>query len=159
MSTKLLLTVAGFHILVACVPIAILLSLLRPRLHRLMFALFLGLLVGFLNLQGDEVQFPILLLIAFGFFLAYKSPRMPWHLVPLLALWVPLGEFLRHALVPGSGAFIHEVGGSAFAFIPALLGTVLGYAVGKFFPGGSTKPALGAARDAKSYEKHQEPLF
>ena len=131
MPTKLLLTVAGFHVLVVCVPIAVLLSLLTPRLHKAMFALFLGLLVGFLNLQGDDVQFPVLLLLAFAFFLAYQEPKLPWHLALILGAWVPAGELIRSALTSAE----HPQGllGSFVAFVPAFIGTVVGYGAGKVF--------------------------
>jgi len=158
MPTKLLLTVAGFHLLVICVPIAILMSLLTPRLHKVMFALFLGLLVGFLNLQGDDVQFPVLLLLAFAFFLAYQEPKLPWHLVPILGAWVPAGELIRHALASSEPP--HDVVGPFVAFVPALIGTIVGYAAGKVFERTRINAAGAHAGPAdKPFDDQKDPLL
>jgi len=129
MNLKLIFTMTGFHLLVALVPLAMLLVYARPVLHRWMLMVYLGVLTGFINLQTDEVQFPALLLIAFGFFLGYQERERIWMVPLVLAIWVPLGQFIRLWVDPASGSFIGDGLMSILAFIPAIAGTAAGYVV------------------------------
>lgn len=127
MDPKLLFTVTGFHLLVALVPLAMLLIYARPALYRWTLAVYLGVLTGFINLQSDEVQFPALLLIAFGFFLGYQERERIWLVPLLLAIWVPLGQCLRLWADPASGSVMSDGLMSFLAFLPAIAGTAGGY--------------------------------
>ena len=129
MNLKLMFTVTGFHILVALVPLSMFLVYARPALHRWMLMVYLGALTGFINLQSDEVQYPALLLIAFGFFLGYQERKKIWLIPVGLAVWVPLGQFIRLWLDPSSGSLIGDGLMSFLAFIPASAGAAAGYIV------------------------------
>jgi hypothetical protein len=139
MPRDILFTVVVFNSLLLFVPIAMLLLYMRPRLWHYLFALFLGLVIGWLDLHSVEVQPTVLLLLVFGLFLGFAQPRHAWRWALLLAIWVPLGGFaaqvagLRTAAPAEPGVIA-----SFIAFIPALVGAYGGALVNRAssrFPG------------------------
>ncbi len=129
MNTQLAFTVIGFHLLVIFLPIAMFILFKWPQAWHHMIALFLGLLTGYINLHSDEVQFPVLLLLVFGFFIAFSQPKGAWQFALLLAMWIPAGQFIR-IFVEGRTEGIWQEGFfSLVAFIPSLIGTYVGVAV------------------------------
>jgi hypothetical protein len=123
MPKDILFTVIIFNSLLLFIPVAALLLVVRPQLWHYLFAIFLGIMVGWFDLRADEVSLTVLLLVVFGLFLGFAQPRHAWRWALLLALWVPLGGFVVHAwgLI---NVVAHEPNWlpSLFAFIPALLG-------------------------------------
>ena len=79
MSQQLWFTVIAFHTIVLFLPFSMMILYRRPKSWNSIFALFLGLVVAFIDLQTDEVQFPSLLLLAFGFFLGFAQPKRAWE--------------------------------------------------------------------------------
>ena len=120
-----LFNMIGFHTLVLLFPAAILVLWLRPKLWVHMLTLFLGVLTGLISLRGDDPQFPVLLLLVFGFFAGFARPRRAWIFAALLAVWVPV------TLVAGLLAGVVRgqpwgVPASCLALVPALIGAYLG---------------------------------
>ena len=125
MSEHLAIIFIGFNTLLGAMVLAIILSYVRPALFPWCMAGFLGLLVGYINLLTDATQFPVMLLLAFGFFMGYQTRKRVWLVPVLLAFWVPGGELLQllfgtlHG--PGTMPF-----GPLLAFVPAAIGTAVG---------------------------------
>jgi len=120
-----LFNMIGFHTLVLFFPAAILVLWLRPKLWVHALSLFLGMLTGLISLRGDDPQFPVLLLLVFGFFAGFARPRRAWIFALLLAIWVPV------TLVAGLFAGVVRgqpfgVPASCIAFVPALVGVYIG---------------------------------
>ncbi len=123
MPKDILFTVIIFNSLLLFIPVAALLLIVRPQLWHYLFAIFLGIIVGWFDLRTDEVSLTILLLVVFGLFLGFSQPRHAWRWALLLALWVPLGGFvaqawgLKNIVVPEPNWLP-----TLFAFVPALVG-------------------------------------
>jgi hypothetical protein len=115
----------SFHALVLFFPVAMIVLWRRPNLWPQLLMIFLGVITGLLSLRTDDMGFPVLLLIVFGFFGGFVQPERAWLCACLLAMWVPVTEALAHAASvtqgPPSGIL-----NSLVAFIPALLGAYLG---------------------------------
>jgi len=128
MNPRLLLTMTVFHTLVVYLLCAALLLWHWPRLWLPVFALFLGLLTGLVDLQSQEPQLPALLLLASGFFMASARPREAWLWPLLIAPWIPVLGLARAALefTSWSQALI-----SAVAFVPAFIGAGAGALVAR----------------------------
>lgn len=140
MSHALMITVTGFHILVVALPAVILVAYLRPALLGWCMAFYLGLLTGFINLESNEVQFPVMLLLAFGFFMGFQIREHVVWLPVVLAVWVPAGQFIRLALDPASGSILGDGLASLAAFVPAAFGTAMGWGVRRFARSASPEP-------------------
>lgn len=123
MSSRLLITVIGFNTLFVIFVAGIIVVYLRPRYFVTVMSLFLGWLTGFINLSTSEVQFPILLLLAFGFFLGFTYPKGYLKHSLILGAFVPLSQFVWIAAMHRGGAFVQEGLASLFAFVPAFVGT------------------------------------
>lgn len=126
MSPKLWITVVGFNSLAAIFLIGVIIVYFRPRLFPFMTALFLGWLAGFINLGTSEPQFPVLLLLAFGFFLGFTFPAGVWKRALMLGMFVPLSQLVLFAATHDFHTVIPDGAGSLFAFFPAFAGSYLG---------------------------------
>ena len=91
-----------------------------------MASLFLGWLTGFINLSTSEPQFPVLLLLAFGFFLGFTTPKSVWKQALVLGLFVPLSQFIWIGVTHQNELFLSDGVGSLISFIPAFGGAYLG---------------------------------
>lgn len=129
MNSQLAFTIIGFHVLVIFLPISMVVLFKWPQAWHHILALFLGLLTGYINLHSDEVQFPVLHLLVFGFFIAFSQPKGAWQFALLLAMWIPIGQFITIYVEGKTQAIIQEGVFSLVAFIPALMGTYAGVAV------------------------------
>ena len=130
-SPQLLLTMISFHLLAACLPLAMLILYWQPRRWLVVLGTFWGMLTGFIDLHSREPQLPALLLLFGGFFLAFMQPRRAWHWVLLIGLWVPLGAFLRVALGAGGPPSFMQAAGSFLALVPAAIGVCSGWWIGQ----------------------------
>ncbi len=129
MSTQIAFTVIGFHLLVILLPVSMLVLFKWPQAWHHMIAVFLGLLTGYINLHSGEIQFPILLLLVFGFFIAFSRPVKVWQFAVLLAMWIPIGQFIL-ILAEGKLHPVFQEGiFSLVAFVPAFIGTSAGVVV------------------------------
>ena len=126
MSTKILVTVIGFNMLFIIFVAGIIIVYLWPRHFATVMSLFFGWLTGFINLSTSEVQFPILLLLAFGFFLGFTHPKGFWKHALLLGAFVPVSQFVWIVAMHKGEAFVQEGLASIFTFIPAFVGAYLG---------------------------------
>ena len=129
MHTHLIFTVIGFHTLVVTLPAAALTLYLRPGMVHLALAFFIGLLVGFIDGQGAEIQFTVLLLLTFGLFLGFLWAERPWLTALLLSVWIPvmaIGKILAGA---GSENLVSEGLASLMALLPAFAGVYAGRSI------------------------------
>ncbi len=118
---NVIITTAGFYILVLYFPLALMLVYARPYLWHYTLAVFLGMLVGYIDANSSEVHLPVLLLLTFGFFFAVAKPRKPLLLILVLAVWAPAVEWIK--IMSGMNDKILADGvGSLLAFVPAALG-------------------------------------
>ena len=130
MPTEKLFTMLVFYALVFFIPLALFMMYVRPHLWNLLFALFLGILTGWIDSNANEVQLAVLMLLAFGAFLGFAEPRRAWRWAVLLAMWIPL--FAITGAVVGVKPFtVNETLGSLIAFVPALVGVYAGAFVGR----------------------------
>jgi len=129
MPVKLLFTIIGFNSLFLIFLAAIVIVYLRPQRWDGMLALFLGWLTGFINIESSEVQFPLLLLLSFGFFVGYARSKSAWRNAFILALFVPLSQFAWIIATHKYEAVISEGVGSLMAFVPAFAGAYVGKSV------------------------------
>ena len=123
MSTKILITVIGFNMLFIIFVAGIIIVYLRPRHFVTVMSVFIGWLTGFINLSTSEVQFPILLLLAFGFFLGFTHPKGYLKHSLILGAFVPVSQFVWIVVMHRGDAFVQEGLASLFAFVPAFVGT------------------------------------
>ena len=125
MSKETLFTVIIFNSLVLFIPLAAALLFFRPRLWHYLFALFLGIVVGWLDRNASEVQGTVLLLLVFGLFMGFAQPKHAWRWALILGAFVPLMGFAAAAF--GLKPFtVNETIGSLIAFVPAFIGTYAG---------------------------------
>ena len=128
MPKQVLFTVVVFNSLVVLLPIMMFVLYKRPGLWQYMFALFLGIVTGWIDVASTEVQLPAILLIVFGLFLGFARPRDAWQWGLILGIWVPL---LQSAAVIGGiepyrpGQTIGSLLSLGFAFAGAYLGVLL----------------------------------
>lgn len=90
MSTQSVFTFIALNALVLSLPIAALALWLKPQWWLSVLTLFIGALVGLMDLRATQVQMTAFLLIAFGFFAGFAQPRRAWRWALLLGAWVPL---------------------------------------------------------------------
>lgn len=131
MPFKTLLTMLSFGTMAALLPVCIVVLYKRPAQWHTVLTIYLGFLVGFIDLNCDEVSLPVLLLLAFGFFLGFARQDKAWLHAILLAVWVPISSVIHLCLQPGEARWLQEGLGSCIAFIPAFIGIYIGVAVGR----------------------------
>jgi hypothetical protein len=130
MSIQTIFIVIAFNTLVLALPVAAIILWRKPGLWLHLWTLFVGVLVGLMDVKATEVQMTALLLIAFGFFAGFNQPRRAWRWALLLGVWVPIFAFI--AMGVGLTRFrVQEQFGSLIALIPAFLGTYAGVVVKK----------------------------
>ena len=126
MNERILFTMAWFHALVLFLPLSMFLLYKWPKLWHHLLAVFLGLIIAIIDLHSDEVQFSVLMLLAFGFFLGFDEPSRAWRWGMLLAIWIPVMH-LASTIVKGSYEnFWNEAIFSFIAIVPALIGAYAG---------------------------------
>ena len=123
---QLWFTVIGFHTLVAFLPISLFVLYKWPQTWQYLLAVFLGLLIAFLDHQSDDPQLAVLLLLVFGVFLGFAQPEGSWRWAMLLGAWLPLLQFLTILVEGKYNAIVNEGLYSFFALLPAFLGTYIG---------------------------------
>ena len=124
-SPHTLFNMISFQALVLLFPVSMLVLWRFPALWVRMLVLYLGLLTGLLDLRTDDAQFPVLLLLVFGFFAGFAQPRRAWLSALLLGMWVPVVTIaaLFAGVIRGRP---YGVPAAGLAFLPALLGAYLG---------------------------------
>ena len=95
MHNQLWLTVISFNSMVAFLPVAAVILVVKPAFWPHALSIFAGILAGFVNLQGAENQLTALILIAFPFFLGFSQTEKAWRWALLTGVWVPLSELVR----------------------------------------------------------------
>lgn len=85
MDQRTFFTVIWFNSLVLYLPLSMIIVYKRPALWQLLLSIFLGIIVGILDTKTDEVQFPALLLLVFGFFMGFVQPVRAWKWAFFLA--------------------------------------------------------------------------
>jgi hypothetical protein len=149
MPAKLLFTIIGFNSLVVIFLAGVVVIYFRPNQFGMMTSLFLGWLTGFINLGTSEPQFPVLLLLAFGFFLGFTTPKSVWKQAIVLGLFVPLSQFIWIEVTNQNELFFSDGVGSLISFLPAFGGVYLGK-----FIAGVHRAKLGSVNDLIAGESH-----
>ena len=149
MPAKLLFTIIGFNSLVVIFIAGVVVVYFRPNLFGMMASLFLGWLTGFINLSTSEPQFPVLLLLAFGFFLGFTTPKSVWKQAIVLGLFVPLSQFIWIEVTNQNELFFSDGVGSLISFLPAFGGVYLGK-----FIAGVHREKLGSVNSLIAGESH-----
>jgi hypothetical protein len=149
MPVKLLFTIVGFNLLVVIFLVGVVVVYFRPNQFGMMAALFLGWLTGFINLSTSEAQFPVLLLLAFGFFLGFTTPKNVWKQAIVLGLFVPLSQFIWIEVMHQNELFFSDGVGSLISFLPAFGGVYLGK-----FIAGVHRAKLGSVNGLIAGESH-----
>jgi hypothetical protein len=126
MPAKLLFTVVAFNTLFVIFLAGVIVAYFKPNLFGTMTSLFLGWLAGFVNLNATEPQLLVLLLLAFGFFVGFITPKKAWRQALLLAVFIPLGQITWIIATNRWETLMPEGVGSLIAFLPAFGGTYLG---------------------------------
>ncbi len=90
MSVQTWFTFIAFNALVLALPIAAFVLWFKPQWSLNVLALFIGSLVGLMDLRSTEVQLTAFLMIAFGFFAGFAQPRRAWRWTWMLGVWVPI---------------------------------------------------------------------
>ncbi len=98
MSPQNFLNFIIFNSLLVFMVLAAIALWLRPTLWLPLFTLFLGFIVGWLDLSSSEVSSSVLMLLMFGFFAGFAQPRRAWLSALLLGIWVPVLGYLAFAL-------------------------------------------------------------
>ena len=91
----------------------------------IVLAIFLGLLIGIVDLQVESPQIPALLLLLLGIFLGYAQPRNAWRSALIIGACIPIAQFTGLALhyeSPYHPGFLR----SFVTFVPAFAGAYLG---------------------------------
>ncbi len=130
MPARILFTVVTFNSLVLFLPIAMLVLWRKPQLWLHLLTFFLGVITGFIGYGTDDPQFPVLLLLVFGFFAGFAQPKRAWLWALLLAVWVPLFELAAVAVGASKGQLSSALE-SFIVFLPAFLGAYGGVLVNR----------------------------
>ena len=149
MPAKLLFTIIGFNSLVVIFLVGVVVVYFRPNQFGMMASLFLGWLTGFINLSTSEPQFPVLLLLAFGFFLGFTTAKSVWKQAIVLGLFVPLSQFIWIGVTHQNELFLSDGVGSLISFLPAFGGMYLGK-----FIAGVHRAKLGSVNGLIAGESH-----
>lgn len=133
MTTQTVFTFIALNALVLALPIAALALWLKPQWWLSVLTLFIGVLVGLMDLRTTEVQLTAFLMIAFGFFAGFAQPRRAWRWALMLGVWVPLFGAIASAarLTNARGV---DVIASAAAIAFALIGTYAGVVMKRLAP-------------------------
>jgi hypothetical protein len=130
MSIQTWFTVIAFNALVLGLFIAAIILWRKPELWLHLWTLFVGVLVGLMDVRATEVQMAILLLLGFGFFAGFNQPRRAWRWGLLLGVWVPLFAFIAVGVGLTQWHMQAQLG-SIMALVPAFLGTYAGVLIKK----------------------------
>ncbi len=103
----------------------------KPSLWLYLFTLFLGFIVGWLDLKTTEVSSSVLMLLTFGFFAGFAQPRRAWLWGLFLGIWVPVLSFIAANLRVTSPTST-ELVTSFLALVFSLAGAFAGAVVRRF---------------------------
>lgn len=145
MTTQTVFTFIAFNALVLALPIAALALWLKPQWWLNMLTLFIGVLVGLMDLRTTEVQLTAFLMIAFGFFAGFAQPRRAWRWALMLGIWVPIfGAVAAGVRLTNARGVDVIVSLAAIAF--ALAGVYTGVVVKRLTPRRSDQWTVGGGQ-------------
>jgi hypothetical protein len=107
-----------------------------------LLAALLGAGIGLFDHAQSEVQPAVILLLGCAFAFAFVRPRDAWASGLILGAGVPIVDLVSRALGQPA-AWPSAPGSSVLAFVPALLGTGLGWVSSRFTRG------LGQSSDSR----------
>ncbi|MBI4674853.1 MAG: hypothetical protein HY741_24695 [Chloroflexi bacterium] len=87
-----------FNSLVLYLPVAAVIVWRKPNAWLPLMALFLGIIVGWLDMKSTEPTVSALLLVTLGFFCGFAQPKRAWLVGILLGAGVPVFIFLAATL-------------------------------------------------------------
>ncbi len=125
MSPQNFLNYIIFNSLLLFMVVAAIALWLKPRWWLPLFTLFLGFIVGWLDLSSSEVSSSVLMLLMFSFFAGFAQPRRAWLSALLLGIWVPVFGLLAanlHVTHPTGTQMIASLLPLVFTFAGAYAG-------------------------------------
>ncbi len=117
-----------FNTLVLYLPVAAIVVWRKPNAWLPLFALFLGIIVGWFDMKSTEVSVAVLLLLTLGFFLGFAQPKRAWLVGILLGAGVPFFNLLAVALQLSHATLLEQVTGF-LAFVFSFGGAYAGFFV------------------------------
>jgi len=118
-------SIIGFYTLIALIPVCAVLIAKFPSHWNRVFAWYLGMMMGLIDLAAKEAQVSVVLLFSFGMFLGFVEKKRPWVPAVLLGIWIPLAHLVSY-VTGGPEQFLTEGLGSAIAILPSLAGCYVG---------------------------------
>jgi hypothetical protein len=79
-----------FNSLVLYLPLAAFLVWRKPKLWVQLLAFYLGIIIGWWDMQSTEASVAALLLVTFGFFCGFVQPKRAWLNAILLGIGIPV---------------------------------------------------------------------
>lgn len=83
-----------FNALILYLPIAAVILWQRPKTWLLLLTIFLGIVIGWLDMKTTEASVSALLLLTLGFFCGFAQPKRAWLSALALGAGVPLFAWL-----------------------------------------------------------------
>ena len=120
-------TLIPFYGLVLLIPISIVWTYNRSGDWHIVLAVFLSVLIGYIDSHSSEVIFPIVLLFAFGYFLGFAKPDRFLVLGIVLAIGVPLFQ-LYQSLVVSDDVSVKNLG-TLISLVPSFAGIGIGVGI------------------------------
>lgn len=130
-----------FNSLVLYLPVAAILVWRKPRLWLQLLTLFLGIIVGWLDMKSTEVSVSALLLVTLAFFCGFAQPKRAWLSALFLGGGVLVFVFLAVALRLNSLTTVEQVT-SLLALVFSFGGAYAGVVVRRFSPQDQVKQML-----------------
>ena len=126
MHNQIISTAIQFNLLILLLPLSMAILFFKPNLRHEVLAIFLGILVAYIDQPVNEVQLPVFLILAFGFFIGFSETKRPWMFSLLFGIWVPLFQITKITLLQTWDVFIPEGLGSLLALMFTFAGVYSG---------------------------------
>lgn len=130
-----------FNSLVLYLPVAAIIVWRKPGMWLTMMALFLGIIIGWLDMKSTEPSVTALLLVTLGFFCGFAQPKRAWLSALLIGIGVPIFVMLAVALRLNNLTPIEQIT-SLLTLLFSFGGTYAGVVVRRFAPHDAIKQVL-----------------
>lgn len=130
-----------FNTLVLYLPIAAIIVWRKPTVWLQLLTLFLGIIVGWLDMKSTEPSVTALFLVTLGFFCGFAQPKRAWLTGLLLGIGVPIFVFLAVTLKLNTLTPVEQVT-SLLTLLFSFGGAYAGVLVRRFAPQDQIKQLL-----------------
>lgn len=117
-----------FNALLLYLPLSAIVLWRKPGSWLLLQTCFIGLFIGWWDIQITEVSISVLLLLMLGFFAGYAQPKRAWLFALTLGMWIPIFAFIGKGLgltTPTNIELVTSLLAFAFAFAGAYGGAIV----------------------------------